>query len=619
MTAQTQKLDSLRQQFYSGISSKERLATLIKICEAHPSLSKDSLQKFIGFFDGMVVEGSPEAFRAKNFYSIYLGKNGDTETAIQIVDSLLRVIPTSSVFRQTSLYIKGNRAVLLIRKNEPKEAIKQIFNYLEDAEKSHDSIWVIRAYTALGWANMEIGQYYDAIKWLNIGKALINNPNVLAQSSALFANLASSYNNINQRDSAFFNIEIALAAAKKYENLSSIANILNIRSEMYLKEENESAAEKDMTEALKVREQIGDALYVISDMATLSSFYASINQTDKGIEIAKKGIGLAEKSNNLSQLIFLNNALGENYLKAKRIDDYASTLNVIINLKDSLYKNNSEDAIAELETKYELQKKENIIIQQNYKLTRNRYITIISSVLFILGSFVIWLLYRNYVLVQKRKMAIAIAEQRLLANEAVKQAEENERKRIAADLHDNLGSFAAAIKANVKYLKEGQNVDHILTQLDENAQSMVIQLSDTIWILKNEHLPITKLADRFKAWMQRLIQNYPHIKYHYSEEIENDIEFTPSKILNVFLILKECITNSLKHSNCTDIKITFTSTENWVITIEDNGKGFNPEHVEKGSGVNNIIHRATTSGWIVEWLPLQPTGTLFKITEGTTK
>ena len=415
-----------------------------------------------------------------------------------------------------------------------------------------------------------------------------SNEAILEQCGFLFSNIASSYNNVNQTDSAFYFIEKALKYSRKQEVLSLTANALNIRAAMYIKQKNFSAAENDMQEALKIREQIGDALFVISDMAQLSSFYASIKKTDKGIALAQKGIIMAREKNNLSKLIFLYGALSENYFQANMQKEYGETLVKIIDLKDSLSEKNSADAIAGLETKYELQKKENIIIQQESKITRNRYITIGLIIFVVLISMLMGLLYRNRQLVRLRKMESDLVEQKILATEAVKQAEENERKRIAADLHDNLGSFAAAITSNVKYLKEGvASKEEVTHQLEENAQNMVSQLSDTIWVLKNEHLPFTKLADRFKVWMQRLIKNYPDVKYHYNEEILNDVEFTPVKILHVFLILKECVTNALKHSNCTDLKINFISNKNLQITIEDNGKGIE-NNAGEGSGIENI-------------------------------
>ena len=210
-------------------------------------------------------------------------------------------------------------------------------------------------------------------------------------------------------------------------------------------------------------------------------------------------------------------------------------------------------------------------------------------------------------------------EQKLMSFKAVEQAKESERKRIAADLHDNLGAYAAAISANVRNMQESETArqPEIIQQLDENAQHMVTQLGDTIWVLKNEHLPITKLADRFKLWTQRLIQNYPGVKYHYEEFIQNDIEFTPNKILQIFLVLKECVNNALKHSQCTDLKISFQSDSHWTIRIEDNGIGFNPDQRKKGSGISNIQKRVMESGWSVRWEAVAPQGTRITISETT--
>ncbi len=355
-------------------------------------------------------------------------------------------------------------------------------------------------------------------------------------------------------------------------------------------------------------------------MAQLAVFYANINQPQKGIEIAQDGIKIAEKLGNTAKLIYLYSALGENYRVAKMFEEYSNALENIVNLKDTLYKDNSEDAIARLGVKYELQKKENIIIKQKYELIRNRYFTIGTIVVFILSALLIFMFYRNYQLVQKRKMEAIMAEQEKNAVEAIITAEENERKRIAADLHDNLGSYAAAITSNVKYLKEGiLNKDTIISQLDENARSMVTQLSDTIWVLKNEHLLFTQLADRYKVWMIRLMQNYPDVKYNYSENIIDDIEFTPVKILNIFLMLKECVNNALKHSKCTELTIHFSSIKTWEIKIEDNGIGFILNNMNKGNGIKNVLDRANASGWNVEWQTIEPHGTSVLITGYTTK
>jgi signal transduction histidine kinase len=619
--AQTNKLDSLRNQFQHASKKTDQQRILFNICEQSYSLSADSLLKFVKLGQQIFSPGSREYARVMNYYSVYLLKSGKIKEGLAVCDSLVQYAIDIKNIDMAGMEILATRSSGLIRNGQNKEAIEQCFNILQHAEPRKDTISIIKAYNLLGWANMELEQYTDAIKWLKNAMLYTNGIQLIEKGSVLFANTASCYNNINKPDSAFYYIGLALKYSRLSENLTSLANSLNIRADMFINKKDYANAEKDMKEALEVREHIGEPLYIISDMAQLAFFYASTDQTAKGIDIAKKGISLAEKANNFTKLIFLYTALGENYKKAKLMNEYSTSLEKIVGLKDSLYKNNSSDAIAEMEAKYELQKKENIIIRQNYDLIRSRYLIIGSVILLVLGLLLTWALYRYYRLSQKRKMDSALAEQKMLSYKAVEQAEENERKKIAANLHDNLGSYAAAITANVKNLKDGAGLDSdfIMAQLDDNAQNMVTQLSDTIWVLKNEQLPITKLADRFKVWTQRLIQNYPQVKYHYAENIVDDITFTPEKILHIFLILKECVNNALKHSDCTDLIINFFSEDNWVICIEDNGKGFENNLANNGSGVDNIKRRAAECGWNVEWVQLNPSGTLVIISETTTK
>ena len=336
--------------------------------------------------------------------------------------------------------------------------------------------------------------------------------------------------------------------------------------------------------------------------------------------MAQKGKAIAEETNNLSKLIFLYQALANNYKAGGQFEKRSEALEKLLSLKDSLAEKNSVKEIADIAARYELQKKENIIIQQQYALQRNRVIAIGSIVLFVLGTVLAWLLYRNYRLVQQKKYTSLLAEQMVRSEKEIHSAKENERKRISADLHDNLGAHAAAITSNVKYLKEESEgkYENLICQLDENAQNIVTQLNETIWVLKHESLPITTLADRYKLWMQRLMKNYPDVKYHYSESIKEDLEFSPTKILHIFFILKECVTNALKHSLCTELTINIISDKTWEILIQDNGIGIDLDKVPPYRGLHNISSRAKDCGCSVIWGNVKPSGTSVTISGATT-
>ncbi|MBK7763358.1 MAG: hypothetical protein IPI46_08280 [Bacteroidetes bacterium] len=620
LVAQTPIIDSLRKALNTNISNKSKQDISLKMCEQYYSLSADSLQRYVTIGLSLSPKNSEAHFQFKNFYCFYYLKLGNASQSILYSDSLLLKIPDTKKNQALRLAITYNKSIGLIRNNQYQEAIQLALQFLEGAEKTKDTLSVLKAYTILGWVNMELDNDHEAVNWLRKGLQYSKNITLISNASSIFNNLASCYETRRQYDSALYFVNQGLRYSMQVENLGNHANALNIRADIYSKTNKIKEAQKDLEDALIIRQKIGDLPYIIADMGQLSRFYASTHQTEKGISIALEGIELAKQSKNISKLIYVYQGLAKNYQEANRSKEQTDVLKNIIILKDSLYLKNSAAAIAEMVTKYELQKKENIIIQQENKLIRNRYFSIGTALAFLLAGIIAWLVYRNYTHIQKRKMQEVLAEEKINTFKAIKLAEEKERKRIAADLHDNLGSYAAAITSNIRYLKEPGHVDMLttITQLDENAQGIVTQLSDTIWILKNEYLPITKLADRFKLWAQRMMENYPDIAYFYQEDIEDDIELTPVKILNIFLILKECLNNALKHSSCSEIHISIRSNRELEIKIADNGIGISSLTNSQGSGLENVKHRAHECGMKVSWENILPKGTCVNLYMPTT-
>ena len=587
--AQTPKLDSLIALLESQKNRSLKLKTVIDICARNYSLSDSNLYKYIQLGEQLCVDEIPEYFMIQTIKCIYLSRTGRFEDAIYLLDSLLKKIPLSKNYTDARLRLINAKTTSLIRRGQSKEAIENCFALLQEAEKVKDTVRVLSSYAIMGWANMEIGNYNDAIKWINKGINYTTDTTKLYQASFLFSNIASCYNNIEMIDTAFYYINLALKCARNDENLTGMANSLNIRADMYMKQNNFSAAQLDMEEAFKMREQIGDLIFVISDMAQLSSFYASINETQKGIELAKRGISLAKDKNNVSKLIFLYNALAENYLKANDKDEYAHTLLTIISLKDTLYQKNSEQAIADMEAKYEVQKKEKIIVEQNLALTKSNYMFYGSITFFVLIGIFTGLLFNQY---RQRQKSVELI--------AVSSAKEYERKRIAAELHDNIGTQLSYITRKIDFVNSnslhvGQERHEFLNDISNSAHKTISDLRETIWALKKESINLNDLADRLKIFTNHQLSNYPSIELLISEKIETQIMFSSIQSLNIFRICQEAITNATKHASAKQIHLNFTGEMNgdWKIMITDNGKGFSTEEIfENHFGIENMHQRA---------------------------
>ena len=198
----------------------------------------------------------------------------------------------------------------------------------------------------------------------------------------------------------------------------------------------------------------------------------------------------------------------------------------------------------------------------------------------------------------------------------VQQEIQQERERISRDLHDNLGAHVAAIVANVSRIRETGETEasQALSELQNNSQSIVTQLHDTIWALNRETIALTAISDRFKIFLQKIRPTYPGIEISVKESIENDTALSPANALHLFRIMQEAVNNAVRHSDCHNIIILIESNPDWAVSIIDDGTGITETtKSNSGNGLRNMRQRAGEAGWDIQWLTEKPTGTRLMI------
>lgn len=266
-----------------------------------------------------------------------------------------------------------------------------------------------------------------------------------------------------------------------------------------------------------------------------------------------------------------------------------------------------------MQIKYELQKKENIIIQQKLDLVQKNYLIYGSLALLVLSLIAGYMIITGFRKRQKLRLQLMQEEEKRLAVRAVMEAEEAERKRIAADLHDSLGVYAASIASNIDYLKidPADNRNSLaLKELRNNSQAVVSQLSDTIWALKKDALPLTAISDRIKIFIQKIQYSYPDVTIDVLEEIITDHILTPAQAFHLFQITMEAINNAVRHSKGRLITVIIKGDKGWSVSVNDNGKGFEVNNTNgHGNGLFNMRKRSAEAGYKIDWLQNEPAGT----------
>jgi signal transduction histidine kinase len=196
----------------------------------------------------------------------------------------------------------------------------------------------------------------------------------------------------------------------------------------------------------------------------------------------------------------------------------------------------------------------------------------------------------------KRNIQSLLDEQRTKNLEARIAGEEQERKRLAKDLHDHLGSLLATVKVNLqgifgreKAFKDNEQVETVNTLVDKAC-------NDVRGIAHNLHMGISESFGLTTA-LQELaasVSGANNIKVQFtatncSKRLDTNLE------IFTYRMVQELLSNALRHSQATLINIQLTCLDELVsIIVEDNGKGFdnnNSAGRSSGIGLKNLISR----------------------------
>ncbi|MGC4035068.1 MAG: tetratricopeptide repeat protein [Chitinophagaceae bacterium] len=620
--AQTPLIENIKKKIAAANNLTEKFKAIFELCEQRLSMNSDTLDYYAMMAKNLAIKTNDQHNRLwAEYYLISSSiKKGDLDKSLDAIDTAMLNAAEFPADKLLKTNLQKLRANAFIRKNQYKEAMAAFYSVLHSGEESGDTMTRIVGTNGIGWVYMEMEQYGEAIAWFYKAMQITNNQDYFIQYGLPLSNLAATYNSINKNDSAEYFVKIAIDYAKRSQNLYSLANCMNILADIYIDTGREPMAEQMLEEALKIREQIGDPYYIVSDMSQMAVLYASTKQTEKGINLCNEGIAMANHYGLTSKLPLLYDALAQNYKAAGDHEKYGETLTKIISLKDSLFQVNSAAALAELQTKYEVQRKENIITSQKFTLERNNYLLYGSLLLLLCVIVFAAIVFNEYGKRQRMQIRIMKEEERRATEQAVLTAEENQRKRIAADIHDNLGVKANAILYSTELLQQDEvKNETLLTDLRDTAKDMLLILRETLWAMKAADVEATDMWLRIINFSKQITRYYPHTKIAASGSAPETFIINSEVALNALLIIQEAVNNAIRHSTASLISIKSETVEGgWQMVVEDNGIGFDVETMRKKQdsyGLKNMVDRAKAAKLYIEinTQPLQGTSVIIRI------
>lgn len=206
----------------------------------------------------------------------------------------------------------------------------------------------------------------------------------------------------------------------------------------------------------------------------------------------------------------------------------------------------------------------------------------LESVIICLGILYRYNLYKR----EKEGLALALEKEKTNSAEQVLIVQEDERKRIAEDLHDELGGNLAAIKMTLQSLKLPEEKTKLLIQLIDYASTNARNISHN---LMPPEFKDANIKDLLFQLYQRINQEGSIVFHFHCSSIV--YSFDKHKELMLYRIILELTNNIIKHAEATEATMQLIYYESYLeIMAEDNGKGFSNDSVD-GIGLKNIRSR----------------------------
>ena len=282
-----------------------------------------------------------------------------------------------------------------------------------------------------------------------------------------------------------------------------------------------------------------------------------------------------------------------------------------IRLNDSINSENTQKIVRELNTKYETEKKERQIAQQQLDIQKQKGKTqttiFIGITLLILVLAVLILIRRNH---KAKLKQIQQEKENAILNSFI-QGEERERNRISYELHDGVASMISAAKMTL------DSIPHLSVEKQKEQMEKVSSiLSDThsdVRHIAHNLLPTTLEKEKLIKATQQFVSEINQsnlVEITVIDKNSNAHQFPQQIQLMLFRIIQELVNNIVKHSQAQHATIEFSQTQNGLqLEITDDGIGYSGDNNENSQGIYSIRQRLKSIGGHFEIVKKSSQGT----------
>ncbi|MBT8261573.1 MAG: sensor histidine kinase [Bacteroidia bacterium] len=457
---------------------------------------------------------------------------------------------------------------------------------------------VAMANNNIGMAFLNMERFDQAILYLN--RSLENQSEFDSDFKAhTYWNLGICYMEKEMYEEALDILKLGVAEAeRKGDRYAAAGNQLCVGS-VYLRQDS---FEKGITAYREAYEMSTKSnLEPFKVIEALNGLIHAYNQLSRPLE-AQQYIRLADSITDHHNLSDLRNReflfqKGANLLQLGRPQEADAVFKRYSRAVDSLQNKENMQIIQTKETEFRTKEKERMLELQQADLDFQRLLNIllgVGTVFLVLIAFLVLRQQRLKIRHQKQEQELKEALQTVAMNKKL----EDQRLRIAKELHDNIGSQLTYLASAAQNIGIGMKkvpsevTENKLKDLSDFSQEAIADLRDTIWVMNRSLISWEDLAERIR-YLAHKVSNTTGIQVNVKKEGDNDTALNPAQTMNIFRIIQEAVNNAVKHAQAKEICIRLEVGPPSFIEIQDDGKGYDSQNISSSSsGLRNMQSRA---------------------------
>ncbi len=586
-------------------------------------------EQLFSFIDDCLVnadlERQGDLILLKGEYYRYISKPDST---IKYLDIYLNKYPNDL---DKSLKAYWHKGIAYDMKGNSSESIKILVEADSLGQESQDTFIRSRILNSIGVVANSNRSYELALEYYKKSYTLIDTLNDQEGLAMYYLNIGDSYKYLKEYEKSRISVDKSIGISRNHNLTNTLLNGLGAKGYLYYQQGDLDNATKIYEEKLEVERTIGNDQRLASSILTLA-YYHSLRKD------RKKAYGFFNEAENMLKDIQVDQLKNQMYAVKKEISynfgDYKQAYQDFARykgFKDSLNEVGRKAELDDLLVKYETEKNEKEIVTLNLEnekkdsvIRRSRIVQGLfgSLALALIGlMFFVRKQFQNKSLLQDKQLELEQekikqleAENKLVSLSSMLNGQEEERNRLARDLHDGLGGMMASISN--RYSSLIMNHPSLPSSESTKTQAMINEACEELRRISRDLVPASLYLMGLDGAVEDMMERYQS-EYNLVFDLQvigKAKSLDEKQKVLVYRMIQELLHNTIKHAEADHVLVQLHyDNEDLKLLVEDNGKGFNIEDKYQGLGMRSLQSRIDFLGGNIQPYSEKGKGTSIQI------